>query len=339
MKKSLIKTLITALICGASATTFAAANPFSDVPVTHWAYKAVTELASAGIIEGYDGNNEDTNLNNKFVGNRAITRYELAQMVAKALAHVEQNETQLDPALMEELHRLTVEFHDDLKNLGVRVADLEEHSDNVSWHGKIRIWSERTHHDVNSLTGEKDTRSTNNVFLLRLEPSLKINKNWKIRSRIEACAQLREDSTGDLGLKRVWAEGTYGNNIFRAGRMPMGIDMDLLFETQFSGAQFVTGKNLKATFSAGRFDLNNASDYFKYGVNILDDNKADYQALSLQYKDTGKLTGGIAYHHLKSDAFSKMIDYGYKDHANILTANETAIIILTAMFICAKLIF
>ena len=35
MKKSLIAAVSTALIVGATSTTFAAANPFSDVPADH----------------------------------------------------------------------------------------------------------------------------------------------------------------------------------------------------------------------------------------------------------------------------------------------------------------
>ena len=78
MKKKYLMGLTTALVVGAASTTFAAANPFSDVPRGHWAYDAVTQLAADGVIEGYgDGT---------FLGNRNITRYEMAQMVAKALA-------------------------------------------------------------------------------------------------------------------------------------------------------------------------------------------------------------------------------------------------------------
>ena len=74
MKKTLVSALTTALVVGAASTTFAAANPFSDVPADHWAYDAVTQLAADGVIEGYG----DTT----FRGNQNITRYEMAQMVA-----------------------------------------------------------------------------------------------------------------------------------------------------------------------------------------------------------------------------------------------------------------
>ena len=66
--------MLTALIVCISSVTFAAANPFSDVPSSHWAYDDVTELAAYGIIEGEgDGT---------FLGNKIATRYDAAMMVA-----------------------------------------------------------------------------------------------------------------------------------------------------------------------------------------------------------------------------------------------------------------
>ena len=73
MKKSLV--LAMAMALGVSATAFAA-NPFSDVPAGHWAYASVAKLAAAGIVDGYpDGT---------FKGDQLMTRYEMAQIVAKA---------------------------------------------------------------------------------------------------------------------------------------------------------------------------------------------------------------------------------------------------------------
>ena len=53
MKKTVAAALAAAFVVGASSTTFAAANPFSDVPAGHWAYQSVAKLAAAGVIEGY----------------------------------------------------------------------------------------------------------------------------------------------------------------------------------------------------------------------------------------------------------------------------------------------
>ena len=78
MKKTVAAALAAAFVMGTGATTLAAANPFSDVPAGHWAYQSVSKLAAEGIIEGYgDGT---------YRGDRNITRYEMAQMIAKAMA-------------------------------------------------------------------------------------------------------------------------------------------------------------------------------------------------------------------------------------------------------------
>ncbi len=115
MKKTLV--LAMAMVLGVTASVYAA-NPFSDVPAGHWAYDAVNRLAAAGIIDGYgDGN---------FGGERLMTRYEMAQIVAKAMAKGAN------------VDRLAVEFADELDSLGVRVAALEKKADNVKITGQIR---------------------------------------------------------------------------------------------------------------------------------------------------------------------------------------------------------
>ena len=57
-----------------------AENPFVDVPSDSWAYRSVADLANSGIIQGVNGK--------EFEGNRSITRYEAAEITAKALAQV-----------------------------------------------------------------------------------------------------------------------------------------------------------------------------------------------------------------------------------------------------------
>ena len=109
-----------------------AANPFVDVPSDSWAYKSVVELADAGIIQGVDGS--------YFQGERNITRYEAAEMVAKAMAH-------MDKASVEQralINKLADEYADELNNLGVRVSALENRVGNVKLSGDARVSSIRT---------------------------------------------------------------------------------------------------------------------------------------------------------------------------------------------------
>ena len=99
MKRQVIAGIATALMVGTmSATSFASVNPFSDVPRDHWAYDAVSGLVNQGIINGYG---DDT-----FRGDRAITRYEMAQMVGKAMAN--QKNANAHDRMM--IRRLSVEF-------------------------------------------------------------------------------------------------------------------------------------------------------------------------------------------------------------------------------------
>lgn len=51
---------------------------FPDVPANHWAYEAVSKLAGNGIVEGYE--------DGLYHGERTMTRYEMAQIIYKALS-------------------------------------------------------------------------------------------------------------------------------------------------------------------------------------------------------------------------------------------------------------
>ena len=132
--RKIFSAMAAAFIVGTSATTFAAANPFSDVPAGHWAYQSVAKLAQAGVIEGYG--------DNTFRGDRNITRYEMAQMIAKAMAKNPSGVTKAD------LDKLAAEFRDELDALGVRVAELEKYSDKVIWNGELRYRYWGTKEDV-----------------------------------------------------------------------------------------------------------------------------------------------------------------------------------------------
>jgi len=125
MKSKVLAALVATMAVG--ATCAFAANPFVDVPSDSWAYKSVVELADAGIIQGVDGEH--------FQGQRNITRYEAAEMVAKAMAH-------MDKASVEQralINKLADEFADELNNLGVRVSALENRVGNVKLTGDARV--------------------------------------------------------------------------------------------------------------------------------------------------------------------------------------------------------
>ena len=124
MKKILALAAVAALTAGVSAY---AANPFSDVTADDWAYQAVSDLSAQGVVEGYpDGT---------FKGERNMTRYELAQIVARLMA----KEDQLNAEQQATLDKLAGEYADELANLGVRVSNLEKKVGNLYWSGDARM--------------------------------------------------------------------------------------------------------------------------------------------------------------------------------------------------------
>ena len=292
MKKTMVAALAAAMTIGAASTTFAAANPFSDVPRDHWAYDAVTQLAADGVVEGYgDGT---------YRGDRNITRYEMAQMTAKAMAKGDMSAS--DKALVD---RLAAEFADELNNLGVRVSNLEKHADMVKFTGFLR-------YDYLSNRKEDTAKKNKDRVRFRLFPSAEVNDHWKVNARLDTEYYMNKDDSSSMTLARAYADGNYGKLNIKLGKMDLysGADDGLTMDTAISGATVSFGNVVKAKIAAGR-----VSDS---AVTAEKDGAADYQGIDLSYT-TGKLTTGVGYQHLHHSSF-KDSDYSKKadtDHANI----------------------
>ena len=299
MKKTLVSALATAIVVGAASTTFAAANPFSDVPRDHWAYDAVSQLAADGVVEGYgDGT---------YRGDRNITRYEMAQMVAKAMAKGDMSAS--DRALVD---RLAAEFADELNNLGVRVSNLERNADMVKWNGKLRYTYENIRRE--NLHRDRD----NGVVLFRLDPTAEVNDHWHVKARLDATTSLRDDrGTGTnhdkdkVTLKRAYAQGDYTNFQVKLGKMdlltPEGnyqAPGAIVYDGNFSGAQVSFGKDLKGILQAGRVRDHAATNRLDSApgttLNTDFDDTANFYGIAAQY-DKNSLAAGLGYYRFNSD--------------------------------------
>ena len=311
MNKKIISALTTALVVGTASTTFAAANPFSDVPAGHWAYDAVNQLAADGVIEGYG--------DNTFLGNRNITRYEMAQMVAKAMAKSSNgNVSSTDRAALD---RLQAEFSDELNNLGVRVSELEKYADKVKWTGKIEYTytSERTDPDD---TGNK-SRENSNGFVFRFEPEAEVNNHWSLHARIDAEADMKEDTGSTFDLVRGWAEGDYDKFNVKVGKMELFTNENgLVWDTEFSGAQLTFGSKTTVSLLAGRVAPDGVGGG-AFGEFNAEDDPSSMQGVNIQYETEKGLYGGAGWYRLKDDDFMTY-DYsnnGDEDEANIWSVN------------------
>ena len=133
MKKKAMVAAILAATTLSATTAFAATNPFKDVPKDHWAYDAVNMLAKDGVLEGYgDGN---------FNGDKLMNRYEMAEIVSKAL---EKYDT-ARPADKGAIKKLSREFAAELKDMDARltavegdVQELKKNQSSFKWWGDAR---------------------------------------------------------------------------------------------------------------------------------------------------------------------------------------------------------
>ena len=274
-KKTLVSAITAALVVGAASTTFAAANPFSDVPADSWAYDAVSTLAADGVIDGYpDGT---------YKGQNTMTRYEMAQIVARAMA-----KTDLEKADKALVDKLAAEFAEELDNLGVRVADLEKKSDNVKWGGELRY----RYYDI-----DRDSKAgdeTHNKVLFRLEPKAYIgNSGWTANARLDYEMNLSTDENNDgVEVDRAWVEGPLFGATVQAGRVPLFTAQGMLFDDRISGGTVAFGSDeFKTTLAAGRYSEDDHHAYNKDAKDIT----AEYYGVQFDYTPNDNLALNAGY--------------------------------------------
>ena len=223
MKKQFAAIFAATAVLG--VTTAFAANPFSDVTPDSWAYQAVSQLANAGIVNGYpDGT---------FKGQNNITRYEMAQMVAKAMA----NQDRANAEQQAMINRLADEFSNELNNLGVRVARLEDRVGNVKVTGDARL----RYQDAEHAKSKFDARA-------------RVQFNAKVNDRTDAVVRLasgnfelgnsQNGGNSNATIDRAYVNHKFGERVsLKAGRFGQTIGGGLAFDGTFDGAQLNAGND------------------------------------------------------------------------------------------------
>ncbi len=242
--------LVAVAVLVAFAAPALAANPFMDVPMNHWAYDAIGQLASHGIITGYpDGT---------YKGNQPMTRYELATLVARALAVVDMDKASKQDVEM--LKKLVVEFKDELDALGVkvdeldaRVAVLEENLGGWKLWGELRMDAKFA--GENGQYGDEYTLRGQNEFDLnryRIWISKQIDENTKFTARLgnrDSAARTNGNAYDGVEWQRYWVDMKLGYDIaMKVGKFDFDwegdsgiyIDEDAWFgDVTMKGFQFV----------------------------------------------------------------------------------------------------
>ena len=276
MKKSLV--LAMAMALGVTASAYAA-NPFSDVPAGHWAYDSINKLAAAGVIEGYG--------DSTFGGDKLMTRYEMAQIVAKAMAKGAN------------VDKLAAEFADELDNLGVRVAALEKKADNVKITGTIKASYASYDGDKLGTTGD---RATNHQGRLRSDIWVKgdINDDWTysamFRNQQFFTGEDANKGEENVAFQRAYVNGRVGGLAVQAGRYnKTDITGGNIHDNRMDGVQVSYGKDVKLTAGYGKAT----------GVKVVKGKDKDFA-----YAELGAKLGAV-------DAFA-----GYYKFGNLLKAAD-----------------
>lgn len=256
MRHCLLKTAMAALFATA-AFTVSAANPFADVDTSSWAYQAVSQLSDQGVVDGYpDGT---------FKGDKNVSRYELAQIIARLMA----KEDSLNDSQKAAVQKLSAEYADDLQNLGVRVKELEKKTGNLSTITELRVQDiprydnvykdSKSSHDELSLRVRINTMANVNdrsTVYSQLETTMGMNgstpfdpnrQDWSSRESSDADKTRTGYGDGDFHMNRLWATYHFGKKQ-DTSKLPFGPSKNLIGIGQFPVKMGVTGYTYDGQF-------------------------------------------------------------------------------------------
>lgn len=291
MRHCLLKTAMAALFATA-AFTVSAANPFADVDTSSWAYQAVSQLSDQGVVDGYpDGT---------FKGDKNVSRYELAQIIARLMA----KEDSLNDSQKAAVQKLSVEYADDLQNLGVRVKELEKKTGNLSTITELRVQDIPRYDNV-----YKDSKSSHDELSLRVRINTMANVNDRstVYSQLETYmsmngkdvydvngskwdsqgneSQREGHGDGDLHLNRLWATYHFGPKQ-DTSKLPFGPSKNLIGIGQFPVKMGVTGYTYDGQFKGAVVQF---GDYLRGGHLTI----AYGRATDINYNYTGPMLRGV----------------------------------------------
>ena len=291
MKHAFLKAAIAACFACA-AVTASAANPFTDVSADDWAYQSVASLSDEGVIDGYpDGT---------FRGDKHVTRYEIAQIVARLMA----KEDTLNASQKETLAKLSSQYANELKDLGVRIAELEKKRGATDLITELRVQSIDRYDDVFKGKVEKHNEISTRVRLNTITP---VNDRVHLYGQLETILDMNGKESydvnridpkdksqtkprtgygdGDFHLNRLWTTYHFGPKQDTTN-LPYGPSKNLIGIGQFPVKMGVTGYTydgeVKGVFAS-------FGDYLKGGRLTL----AFGRATNINYAYTGPMMRGV----------------------------------------------
>ena len=294
MNHCLLKTTLAALFA-ATAFNVSAANPFADVDTSSWAYQAVSQLSDQGVVDGYpDGT---------FKGDKNVSRYELAQIIARLMA----KEGTLNDSQRATVQKLSAEYAGELQSLGVRVKELEKKTGNLSTITEIRVQDiprydnvykdNKSSHDELSLRVRLNTMANVNdrsTVYSQLETTMSMNgstpfapnrQDWSSRESSDSDKTRNGYGDGDFHMNRLWATYHFGKKQ-DTSKLPFGPSKNLIGIGQFPVKMGVTGYTYDGQFKGAFISF---GDYRQGGRFTI----AHGRATDINYNYTGPMVRGM----------------------------------------------
>lgn len=294
MNHCLLKTTLAALFA-ATAFNVSAANPFADVDTSSWAYQAVSQLSDQGVVDGYpDGT---------FKGDKNVSRYELAQIIARLMA----KEGTLNDSQRATVQKLSAEYAGELQSLGVRVKELEKKTGNLSNITEIRVQDiprydnvykdNKSSHDELSLRVRLNTMANVNdrsTVYSQLETTMSMNgstpfapnrQDWSSRESSDSDKTRTGYGDGDFHMNRLWATYHFGPKQ-DTSKLPFGPSKNLIGIGQFPVKMGVTGYTYDGQFKGAFISF---GDYRQGGRFTI----AHGRATDINYNYTGPMVRGM----------------------------------------------
>ncbi len=334
MKKNLIIILAIIFVFSFFSSAMAADSTFADVPAKHWAYESIAKLAKAGIIEGYD--------NKTFNGERTLTRYEMATIVANAMT----KEDKADAAAKAEIDKLQAEFGNELEQLGVRLSAVEKKISDIG-NVKFGFWGRvLTNGYRDSLGSNMDTQ-----IRYKIKMSSQLTDNVWVNSAIGYDQGYNTSSSSNsnagMQLQKMYTKVKTGNWFVNFGRQssnesnPVGMlatGMTMAASSNFDGLStyYVDPKNSNNKFFIGQFN----KSFYGYGtvrnITILNANYdllSNFNLTASYFKDGGRngvddsvladiTTVGATYSFGPNKKFKIIGEYGKNSRAKQAAAAE-----------------
>ncbi len=295
MKHAFLKTAIAAFVTCA-AVSVSAANPFTDVSTDDWAYQAIAQLSSQNVVDGYpDGT---------FRGEKNVTRFELAQIVGKLMA----KKDSLTAEQQATVAKLSASYADELKDLGVRVAELEKKRGKIDLITELRVQSVDRYDNI-----FKDSKKKTNELTarIRLNTIARVNDRSTVYGQMETYLDMngkgfydidKFDSSkesfgtsepetrdgyhdGELHLNRLWATYQFGKKQDSSDQ-PFGPSKNLIGIGMFPVKMGVTGYTYDDQVKGAFISF---GDYQRGGRFTL----AYGQAAGIKYEYTGPMMHGV----------------------------------------------